>query len=95
MVVRGPDVGRAMVPDADPRRSTDRLLSLWAKRPWQTAAAAIVGVAVVAYAILIQQELLLAVWLLLAGFFVHLALRFVRAVERIAGAAERLAESGD
>ena len=64
-------------------------------RPGRSLAIAVAVVLVLLYAVLIQQELLLVVWLLVTGFLVYLLWRFVRAHERIAGAAERLADDGD
>lgn len=75
-----------MAPDAD------TLLVRLSRRPWLTLAAVVSVLLLLAYATLIQQELLLAVWVLLVAFFAYLALRFIRAFERLAGAAERLAE---
>ena len=64
-------------------------------RPGVGAVLGVLVVLIVAYATLVQQELFLAVWFLFLLFVAHLSLRFVRAIERIAGAAEALvAESG-
>lgn len=76
----------------DPVKST--LFGL-AERPGRSLAIAVAVLVLLLYAVLIQQELLLVVWLLAVGFLVYLVWRFVRAHERIAAAAERLADAGD
>jgi heme O synthase-like polyprenyltransferase len=53
--------------------------------------AVVLGVAVLLYSVLVVQQILAAVALLLWVFVVYLAWRFVRAHERLAGAAERIA----
>lgn len=63
--------------------------------PGRSLAIAVAIVLVLLYSVFIQQELLLVGWLLAVGFLVYLFWRFVRAHERIAGAAERLADDGD
>lgn len=80
----------ADAPDA-PARLTARLHA----RPRLALGAAVAAVLVLLYAAFVQQELFVVVWLLLVAFFAHLALRFVRAFERIAGAAARLASDED
>lgn len=64
-----------------------------ASSPGRSLAVALVVLAMLLYSVFIQQELLLVVWLLAVGFLVYLLWRFVRAHERIAGAAERLADA--
>lgn len=54
--------------------------------------AVVLGVVVLLYSVLVAQQILAAVALLLWVFVVYLAWRFVRAHERLAGAAERLAD---
>lgn len=76
-------------------RETEPLTGRVRARPWRTAALVVAVIAAAAYATLLRQELFLVVWLLFAGFFAHLALRFVRATERLASAAERLADASD
>ncbi|MFB6353763.1 MAG: hypothetical protein ABEJ92_06720 [Halobacteriales archaeon] len=73
----------------------ERLLDTVATNPLRSLAVAAAGVLVLAYAVLVAQQLLLAIWLLLTGFLVYLLVRFVRAHERLAGAAERLADDGE
>lgn len=63
-----------------------------AESPGRSLAIALAVLLVVLYSVFIQQQLLLVVWLLAVGFLVYLFWRFVRAHERIAGAAERLAD---
>ena len=63
--------------------------------PGRSVAVAIGVLVVLLYGVLIQQELLLVVWLLAVGFMAYLFWRFVRAHERIAGAAVRLADQRD
>lgn len=91
-----------MVPDespngAEPDETTNddpvrTVLFGLAGNPGRSLAVAVAVLVVLLYAVLIQQELLLVVWLLLTGFLVYLFWRFVRAHERIAGAVERLAD---
>lgn len=85
-------------PAADDLRSEDPVATTVASlagSPGRTLALAVAVVLLVAYAVLIQQELFLVIWLLVVGFLVYLVWRFVRAHERLAGAAERLANDGD
>ena len=78
-------------PDANDRPAAgvaDRLRD----RPAVAAGLALLVALIAAYTVLIRQEILLVAWFLVLLFLVHLALRFVRAVERIAGAVEALAD---
>ncbi|NIS30106.1 MAG: hypothetical protein GWN07_07700 [Actinobacteria bacterium] len=63
-----------------------------AGNPGRTLAVAAAAVLVVLYAVFVQQALFLVIWLAVAAFLIYLAWRFVRAHERLAGAAERLAD---
>lgn len=90
-----------MVPDESSKvresggSSDDPVRSAWSKvaddRSRLLALVAVV-LLVVFYGVFIQQRLLVVIWLLVSGFLVYLLWRFVRAHERIAGAAERVAE---
>lgn len=72
--------------------AVDTLLASLDRRPWLALAAVVLGALLLGYATLVQQELFVAIWFVFVAFVAHLALRFVRAVERLAGAAERLAD---
>jgi threonine/homoserine/homoserine lactone efflux protein len=63
--------------------------------PGRSLAVAVAVLAVLLYSVFISQQLLVVVWLLAVGFLVYLLWRFVRAHERIASAAERLADGGE
>lgn len=90
-----------MVPDEDSdsiesgSQTDDPVRSAWSRiaddRGRLLALAAVV-LLVVFYGVFVQQQLLVVIWLLVSGFLVYLVWRFVRAHERIAGAAERLAD---
>ena len=82
-----PVTGRAPSP---PGPEAD-LASRAAANPLRSALLGAAVVFVVAYAVLVQAQLLVAIWLVVVGFVVWLLLRFVRAHERLAAAAERLA----
>ena len=60
-----------------------------AERPVTATIGALVLVAVLAYAVLVVQQVLEAVWFLVSLFLVVLAWRFVIAVESIASAIDR------
>lgn len=64
-----------------------------AERPVVAAGLVLLAVLVVAYAVLLRQELFVVIWFGFVGFFGWLFYRFIVAFERIAGAAERLADS--
>jgi heme O synthase-like polyprenyltransferase len=57
--------------------------------------AVVFGLLLVLYSVVVAQQILAAVALLLWVFVVYLAWRFVRAHERLADAAERLAGGDD
>ena len=63
-----------------------------AGRPGRAAAVAVAAVLVLLYAVFVQQELFLVIWLGVSGFLLYLLWRFVRAHERLAAAAERVAD---
>lgn len=67
----------------------ETMLALVAERPLLAAVGAVVLVATLAYAILVAQQVLVAIWFLVTLFLVSLAWRFVVAVESIADAADR------
>mgnify|MGYP006300122965 CR=1 FL=1 len=76
--------------------SADRPISppdVLLERPRLAALLGLLLLVTIAYALLVRQELFLLIWLLLVLFFAHLALRFVRATERLAGAAETYVET--
>lgn len=66
-----------------------------AGNPGRSLAVAVAVLALLLYSVFISQQLLVVVWLLVVGFLVYLFWRFVRAHERIASAAERLADRDD
>lgn len=63
--------------------------------PERSLGVVLLVLAVVLYGVFISQQLLVVVWLLVVGFLVYLFWRFVRAHERIAVAAEGLADGDD
>lgn len=92
----GDDAGPTAPPPADGSARTDdpvqsTVLGL-AGSPGRTLAVGVAVLLALLYSVFIQQELLLVVWLLAVGFLVYLVWRFVRAHERIAAAAERVAD---
>ncbi|MDZ7702339.1 MAG: hypothetical protein U5J98_09910 [Halobacteriales archaeon] len=62
-----------------------------ADNPARSVAIVVAVVLALLYGVFIQQALLLVVWLLVAAFLVYLFWRLVRAHERLAAAADRLA----
>lgn len=92
-----PDESPETEPAADPAPDDPVKSALFglSENPGRSLAIVIAVLLVVLYGVFISQELLLVGWLLAVGFLVYLFWRFVRAHERIAGAAERLADDGD
>lgn len=67
----------------------DRLILTLLDRPPLAAGAVIALLVVVAFSVLVVQELVVAVWFFVLVFLIYLAWRFVRAFERLAGAVDR------